>query len=54
MTVGELKELIKDLPNDATVHAYEGEGTGIVIRTKVEGEIRKVGKELVWVPTDPA
>jgi len=36
-TIGELKALIKDIPDDAHVWAYEGEVCGIII----EGEEKK-------------
>lgn len=31
ITIGRLKQLIKDLPDDAKCYAYEGEDVGIVI-----------------------
>lgn len=34
ITIKRLKELIKDLPDDAKCFGYEGEYTGITIKTK--------------------
>lgn len=56
MTIKELKEAIKDLPDDANVHAYEGEGIGIIVRTAEYdfsiGEIET--NKSWWFGTGPA
>jgi len=46
MTVKELKELLRDVPDEAEVHAYEGEGIGIIVRF--------AGDELMFIETEPA
>ena len=45
ITVKRLKELLKDLPDDAKVYAYEGEDTGIGIYTGKDGVM---GAKRVW------
>lgn len=47
MTVKELKKELEKLPDDATVHAYEGEGTGIQIRSSDDRA------EIAWFETRP-
>jgi len=39
ITIKRLKELIKDLPDNATCHAYEGERTGIAINLGNDEEL---------------
>lgn len=40
LTVGQLKELLKDFPDDLEVGAYEGEAYGITIGMETNGAIR--------------
>lgn len=44
LTVKRLKELLTDLPDDATVLAYEGEGIGLIIT---------YGQITGWIDTSP-
>lgn len=53
MTVDDLMHELMDIPNDATVHAYEGEGIGILIREAGWVPERDNEFRTWWLDTEP-